>query len=411
MMTLFQSEWDALMLETYNIKQQLEQVRQELGHALYQHDAACRVIARLVKERDDARSALAKVHVQTKSVREVPASTTVAESERYTQMTEDVVARFEATSKELSKSRKKRLPPPEQTGPEGIAAFEKLAGQALFRLGPVCLDVHRHDAVGVAGGGDGTVVLLNLQLQSLTASMTAHSKRVNSVCVHPNKPLMLSCSEDNSACVWNTHGQRLHTISMHTAAVTACTLHATGDYFSTASEDKSWALFDLEGRCILHVPGATSGYSCAGFHPDGLILGTGTEKIVRIWDIKSRTNVASFEGHLGSISCLAFSENGYYLATGAADASVKIWDLRKLKNFHTMATAAGETIGSLNFDFTGAYLAVGSADARIYETKSWELLKTFMEDAHGVSGIGFGTCASKCVAAAATGIVQVYGSV
>jgi pre-mRNA-processing factor 19 len=32
------------------------------------------------------------------------------------------------------------------------------------------------------------------------------------------------------------------------------------------------------------------------------------------------------------VTSLSFSENGYHLATAAADG-VKLWDLRKLKNF------------------------------------------------------------------------------
>ncbi len=63
LLSTFQAEWDALALEVYGARQQLHQTRQELSSALYQHDAACRVIARLIKERDEARTALSQVSI------------------------------------------------------------------------------------------------------------------------------------------------------------------------------------------------------------------------------------------------------------------------------------------------------------------------------------------------------------
>lgn len=63
LLSVFQNEWDALVLETHQLKQQLAQTRQELSTALYQQDAAVRVIARVTKERDEARDALSKLSI------------------------------------------------------------------------------------------------------------------------------------------------------------------------------------------------------------------------------------------------------------------------------------------------------------------------------------------------------------
>lgn len=64
LLTAFQTEWDALVLESFTLKQQLAQTRQELSTALYQNDAATRVVARLTQERDEARQALSSVTVR-----------------------------------------------------------------------------------------------------------------------------------------------------------------------------------------------------------------------------------------------------------------------------------------------------------------------------------------------------------
>jgi pre-mRNA-processing factor 19 len=55
---MIQSEFEAVLLELYDTRMALEEARRELSSALFQNDAAVRVIARLASERDEAREKL-----------------------------------------------------------------------------------------------------------------------------------------------------------------------------------------------------------------------------------------------------------------------------------------------------------------------------------------------------------------
>jgi len=266
-----------------------------------------------------------------------------------------------------------------------------------------------------SGGADGRLVLATCDgSYASVQQVEAHAARVTSVCLHPSRPLVLSSAADGSARVSSTAGGAAVDLArVHKASVNSCTLHASGEYCVTASDDRSWALFDLEsGSCVLRhqSDAASAGYSCAAFHPDGLILGTAMGAAVAVWDVKSQANAHTFEGHTANVCSLAFSENGYYLATGAADATVKLWDLRKLKNFQTLQPAGGAAVHAVRFDYSGGFLAVGSAEFSVFETKTWGCVTTFGDHAASVSGVAFGCGAAVLACSSADGVVKVYGS-
>merc|ERR1711907_136296 len=289
MLSLFQNEWDALMLETYTLKQHLETVRQELSHALYQHDAACRVIARLIKERDTARSTLATAQADiSATAAAAPAAMDVEEEG----ITKEIIKKMTATSTTLSKTRKKRPVPEGSASAEAIGNYSNQGSHpihAASKPGITCVDIDPKNE------------------DHVVTTLAGHKKKVNRVLFHPEAPTVFTASSDKTARVWSSTGGDFATasqITCHKGEVTDATLHATGDYLVTSSLDASWAFHDIStGNCLVqkHDAEAKKGFTSAMFHPDGLILATGTANAtVRIWDIKAQQNVASFDGHAGA---------------------------------------------------------------------------------------------------------------
>jgi pre-mRNA-processing factor 19 len=359
---LLQDEWDACMLHSYTLRQQLQTARQELSHALYQHDAACRVIARLTKEVTAAREALAtlKPHAAANygAPSEAPPPGAPAETmevEGQGEMTEEIIQKLMDTATQLTSERKKRG----KKMPEGLMSSDNISKFTQSSSHPglhsasvpgiLCLDVSGDTSRALTGGADKTAVVFEHTTEQVVATLRGHTKKVTSVVYHNKEDVAITASPDATVRVWSIHNGSCSTvIKAHDGPVTGVSLHATGDYVLSSSTDEYWAFSDIRtGQVISKAndPAASSALTCAQFHPDGLIFGTGTkDSVVKIWDLKERANVANFPGHSGPITSVAFSENGYYLATSANDSVVKLWDLRKLKNFKSINLEEGSEV-------------------------------------------------------------------
>lgn len=374
MIANFQNEWDEVMLETFHLKQHLDATRKELTQALYQHDAACRVIARLIKERDEARALLLQQSEQgfvsqgqIQPQGEVGTETMVLEEADTGGLGAPVLTALTAKCDELSAKRKGR----KSQVIEGLATKENLeqmgesisgggkdkkASELLASYSPhktdkpgvTCLAVYApmdsDEKFMLSGGVDKYAVLMNSETGAVLSKFSGHSKKLTAVAFHPqykSSGAVYTCSADATVKQWRATGEdneptfsEAFSYDHHNGEVTGLTVHPTGDYAVSTSLDGSWAFLDLNrGSVLKHVlpTDASVGYTCGQFHPDGLILGMGTNtNVVKIFDVREQTEVSSFASHMAPVTSVAFSENGYICASTSEDGTVKIWDLRKL---------------------------------------------------------------------------------
>ncbi|GAA5900537.1 hypothetical protein JCM8208_000528 [Rhodotorula glutinis] len=431
-----QQEWDATMLECLNLRRESAELRQELSHALYKEDAAMRVLARVSRERDEAREALASVKAtlgpayqgQGGEAQAGDAQMEGVEEQQEAALPADAKKRVEQTHETLSATRRKRKTPPSAATADEVKTF--VQGATIPSLhttkppGIAALTLAKDGELVVTGGLDKNVIVYDRSTSKIVATLKGHTKKVTAVVASPSvtdeglPTFIVSSSLDKSVRVWTPNGNKTvygctGNLSLG-AEVRQVALHPTNSLAVSVQGDGTWAIHDLTGgdKPETILTGALPADAAEGtsntavaVHPDGIIFAVGSsDSRIRVFETLTGKCVAAFEGHSAEpdakdVASLSFSENGYSLASAAhGSAQAKVWDLRKLSCTASIDVEQ-QPVNVVAWDYTGHFLAVVGADARVYANKTWALLAKSDDNAAELTGARWGTDSKELVVA------------
>lgn len=187
-------------------------------------------------------------------------------------------------------------------------------------------------------------------------SAQAHSDWINDIVLCNYNQTVISASSDGTVKSWNPHSV-LPTdpalIGTHADYVRCLALCRERNWVASGSFDKTIKLWDLsrtsqDPLVTLSLADASksSVYAIAS-DPFGQIIASGSpERVVRLWDPRTGKRTGKLVGHTDNIRAILLSEDGRYLLTGSADASIKLWSLTSQRCLYTF-THHTESVWSL----------------------------------------------------------------
>jgi WD40 repeat protein len=192
----------------------------------------------------------------------------------------------------------------------------------------------------------------------LRQSIAAHANTVNSVSFSADGSMLLTCSNDTTARLWNVaDGRRVAILAGHTKAVDHAVFTSDGKRVATVSRAegclRTWdAMTGAPLATILQL----APLSAPVISPDGKTAAISEKTRVSVWQVESGAFVCSLGVYSGTINSVQFSNDGRQIVTAGGDGSVCVWD-----------SSTGVEVAALDAHKGGAWQAAFSeGDNHVY---------------------------------------------
>jgi len=151
------------------------------------------------------------------------------------------------------------------------------------------------------------------------------------------------------------------TLKGHSDGVSSISFSPDSNLLAGGDGDNTIKLWDVKSRKeVAMLVGHSDWVSSVSFSPDGGLLASGSgDETIKLWDVKSLMEVATLKGHLSSVYSVVFSPDGNLLASGSGDETINLWDVKSRKEVATLKGHSG-CVFSVSFSPDGSLLASGN---------------------------------------------------
>ena len=202
------------------------------------------MIARLTRERDEAREALSKVDI---GARAAPTNGDVMQVDT-AGLPEGIITKIEATQERLSKTRRKRPVPEDWATADEISTYKPTEHSEPLYPGDRVLSLDATNALALVGGTDGIAGVYSLEQQRLLQPLKGDGGAIMDVVWAGSRALI--ATRQGHVKIFEGSSE-LATFSNHSGEITSLSLHPSGDILASVGIDQSYVLYDLENMNVI----------------------------------------------------------------------------------------------------------------------------------------------------------------
>ncbi|KAF3387405.1 WD repeat-containing protein 5 [Penicillium rolfsii] len=157
--------------------------------------------------------------------------------------------------------------------------------------------------------------------------------------------------------------------------------------------------------------GHLRGVSAVKFSPDcSMIASGGADAAVKVWDTLTGRLIYTFEGHLAGISTIAWSPDGQWIASGSDDKTIRFWNVNTGRAHTKTFEGHHNYVYQIAFAPKGNILVSGSYDEAVFvwDVRRARVMRSLPAHSDPVAGIDVVHDGTLIVSCALDGLVRVW---